>query len=88
MHAGVPAAMLGNVKVIATWTGASGNELASSHRISITPAVQEFGTSTYVCTSAQWYGHTPVRLISTRSGSLMFIDRSNGINRYSTRVGS
>ncbi len=33
MRAGVPAAMLGSVRVIATWTGASGNELASSHRI-------------------------------------------------------
>ena len=47
---GVPTSMLSNVDVIAAWTGASGNVLRTSNRISITPAVQKFNTTTYIST--------------------------------------
>ena len=47
---GIPTDLLSNVDVSATWTGAGGNTLVSSDRISITDAVQNSGTNTYIST--------------------------------------
>ena len=48
---GIPADMLSNIDVSATWTGPSGNELmiTSSGRITVTPAELDSGT-TYIST--------------------------------------
>ena len=46
---GVPTAMLSNIAVSTTWTGAGGNELTSGGRITVTPAELDSGT-TYIST--------------------------------------
>ena len=47
---GIPTEMLSNVDVSATWTGTLGNPLVPNARISITDAVQNSGTNTYIST--------------------------------------
>ena len=47
---GIPTAVLGNVVVSATWTGAGGNTLSTGGRITVTDAVQVSGTNTYIST--------------------------------------
>ena len=46
---GIPADMLSNIDVSATWTGPSGNELSNTSRITVTPAELDSGT-TYIST--------------------------------------
>ena len=42
---GIPADMLSNIDVSATWTGPSGNELSNTGRIAVTPAELDSGTT-------------------------------------------
>ena len=83
---GVPTAMLSNVDVSATWLGAGGNPLMSSDRISITGAMQNSGTNTYISTveiNTLITGNTGTYACQASvipSGSLMSIlDESNGV---------
>ena len=46
---GIPADMLSNIDVSATWTGPSGNELSNTSKFTVTPAELDSGT-TYIST--------------------------------------
>ena len=79
---GIPADMLSNIDVSATWTGPSGNELTSSGRITVTPAELDSGT-TYISTveidtlTTSNNGTYICQANIDPSVSLTFIDASN-----------
>ena len=79
---GIPADMLSNIDVSATWTGARGNELSNSGRITITPATLDSGRS-YISTvefdtlTTRNMGMYTCQANINPSGSLTFIDASN-----------
>ena len=79
---GVPTAMLSNIDVSATWTGAGGNELTSGGRITVTPAELDSGT-TYISTvefDTVGTSHNGIYTCQANinpSVSLTFIDASN-----------
>ena len=79
---GIPANMLSNIDVSATWTGPSGNELRNSGRITVTPAELDSGT-TYISTvviDTLITGNSGMYTCQANinpSVSLTFIDASN-----------
>ena len=79
---GIPADMLSNIDVSATWTGPSENELTSSGRITVTPAELDSGT-TYISTvvidtlTTSNNGTYICQANIDPSVSLTFIDASN-----------
>ena len=79
---GIPADMLGNIDVSATWTGPSGNELSNTGRITVTPAELDSGT-TYISTvefdtiTTSNNGTYICQANIDPSVSLTFIDASN-----------
>ena len=82
--------MLGNVKVIATWTGASGNELTSGHmQDQYSARLWHQHLRTYISTNVFIVGNTGTYTCQAHinpSGSLMFIDRSNGVEAQITDI--
>ena len=79
---GIPADMLSNIDVSATWTGAGGNELTSGGRITVTPAELDSGT-TY-CSTVEFdtvrtsnNGMYTCQANINPAVSLTFIDASN-----------
>ena len=83
---GVPTAMLSNVIVSVTWLGAGGNPLMTSDRISITDAMRNSGTNTYISTveidtiiTANMGLYTCQANINS-TGSLTFIDANNAVD--------
>ena len=79
---GIPADMLSNIDVSATWTGPSGNELSNTDRITVTPAELDSGT-TYISTvefdtvRTSNNGMYTCQANINPSVSLTFIDASN-----------
>ena len=79
---GIPADMLSNIDVSATWTGAAGNELTSHGRIIVTPAELNSGI-TYISTvefDSLTTGNSGMYTCQANidpSVSLTFIDASN-----------
>ena len=79
---GIPADMLSNIDVSATWTGQSGNELSNTGRITVTPAELDSGT-TYISTvvidtvRTSNNGMYTCQANINPSVSLTFIDASN-----------
>ena len=79
---GIPADMLSNIDVSATWTGPSGNELSNTSRFTVTPAELDSGT-TYISTvviDTLITGNNGMYTCQANinpSLSLMFIDASN-----------
>ena len=79
---GIPADMLSNIDVSATWSGPSENELTSSGRITVTPAELDSGT-TYISTvvidtlTTSNNGTYICQANIDPSVSLTFIDASN-----------
>ena len=88
---GVPTAMLSNVDVSTTWTGASGNTLRLGAVITtITDPVRVSGTNTYISTvvfDTLIIGNVGMYTCQANinpSGSLTFIDASNGVDAVIT----
>ena len=83
---GVPTAMLSNVTVSTTWTGAAGNTLSTGGRITITPTELNSGTSTFISavvfdTLVTGNGGTYTCQANINPpGSLTHIDASNGVD--------
>ena len=83
---GVPIAMLSNTIVSVTWLGAGGNPLMSNDRISITGAMQNSGTNSYISTVVfdtlitANMGTYSCKANINPSGSLTFIDASNAVD--------